>query len=372
MLKTDTQQQFIIDKFHSDDEADLLDMNVHEYGPRDSIISPEAFHWLFAENPAGLAEITIARNSATGRLAGFTWTIPVCMRLYGKDLVAVLTANQVVHPEYRSTMVYARISRSRMQWLREHRVPFRYNFPTEAIYASTGKAEKMSSVLIPLLIRPVDTVPLAQRLLKKHGLSTLLGWGAKLFTPILYTSKPMVNRHDPLIIEQLDRFDERFDVFWRRVQDKYAVMTVRNRSFLSWRFAPVAGKVYHILAAVEQDHLIGYVILRVTDEIRGIPTGLVMDVLLEPGERGEFAGRLLLEEAWKYFQKEKAWLAGALALPHTAEYAILLRAGYRPLPKRLAPRLFRVAFNCFSEDLPATSQVTESDLFFSIADYEAH
>jgi GNAT superfamily N-acetyltransferase len=170
----------------------------------------------------------------------------------------------------------------------------------------------------------------------------------------------------------LDQFDERFDTFWGCIQDKYPVMTVRNRSFLSWRFAPIDGREYRILAATERDDLVGYVVLRVTDEIRDIPTGLVLDLLLEPGVRGESAGQLLLEEAWNYFRKEKVWLAGGLALPHTNEYAALRRAGYRPLPERLAPRLFRVAFNCFAEDLPETSHVKKSDLFFSIADYEAH
>jgi hypothetical protein len=81
---------------------------------------------------------------------------------------------------------------------------------------------------------------------------------------------------------------------------------------------------------------------------------------------------LLLEEVWKYFRKEKVWLAGGLALPHTDEYTALRRAGYRSLPDRMTPRLFRVAFNCFNENLPKSSQVNESDLFFSIADYEAH
>jgi hypothetical protein len=94
-----------------------------------------------------------------------------------------------------------------------------------------------------------------------------------------------------------------------------------------------------------------------------------MDLLLDTGPRGKSAGQLLLAEAWKYFREEKVSLAGGLALPHTDEYNALRTAGYRPLPERLAPRVFRVAYNCFSDDLPETSQVKESDMFFSIADY---
>jgi L-amino acid N-acyltransferase YncA len=206
----------------------------------------------------------------------------------------------------------------------------------------------------------------------RHWLGLLFGWGAQALTPLLFARKPILKQTNPLKIEQLDRFDERFDSFWGRIKDKYAIMTVRDQAFLTWRFAPVAGHTYHILAAMIGDELVGYTVLRITDEIRGIPSGLVMDLLLEPGERGESAGQLLLEEAWQYFRKEKVWLAGGLAFPHTAEYAALLKCGYRPLPPRWAPRPFRIAFNCFSEDLPETSQVKKNDLFFTIADYEAH
>ena len=294
------------------------------------------------------------------------------MRMYGRNLVAAQTANQLVRPEYRNTMAYARISRHRLKWLRQQEFPFRYNFPTEAIFATTGKVEKMSSFLIPLLIRPIDTVSLAQKINKNRWLSSIFGWGSKLFIPIIFATHTMKNSHRSQTIEHLDRFDERFDRFWEHIQDKYMVMRVRNRSFLSWRFAQVAGRVYRILVATENGDLIGYIVLRVTDEIRDIPIGLVMDLMVEPGVRGELVGKQLLDEAWKYFREEKVWITGGLALPHTNEYRALVLAGYRPLPDRIAPRVFRVAFNCFSDDLPETSQVKESDLFISIADYEAH
>jgi hypothetical protein len=345
MITTDMQQQFSINGFRLGDEADILAMNLAEYGSRDSMVTPDAFHWRFAENPAGQAQITTARDTTTGRLVGFTWTIPIHMRLYGENYVAALTANQLIHPEYRGTLVYARISRRRLQWLHQQQIPFRYNFPTEAIFESTGAAEKMSSVIIPLLVRPLDTGRLLQMSFSRCWISFLFSWGAKAVTPLLFARKPILKQSTSLKIEHLYRFDKRFDAFWERIKDKYAIMTVRDQTFLRWRFAPVAGHTYHVLAAMTGDELVGYIVLRITDEIRGIPSGLVMDLLLD---------------------------TGGLALPHTDEYNALRTAGYRPLPERLAPRVFRVAYNCFSDDLPETSQVKESDMFFSIADYEAH
>jgi hypothetical protein len=372
MITTDVQQEVIINGFRQGDEVDILAMNLAEYGPRDIMTTSEAFHWRFAENPAGPAQITTARDKVSGKLIGFTWTIPIRMRLYGKDYLAALTANQLIQPEYRATLAYAQMSRSRMKLLRQQGIPFRYNFPTKAIFASAGSVEKMSSFVMPLLVYPLDPTRLAQMRFSRRWLALLFGLGAKAVIPMLFAGRLALKKSDPLIIEQLDRFDERFDVFWERIKDKYAIMTVRDQAFLTWRFAPVAGHMYHILAAMTGDELVGYTVVRITDEIRGIPSGLIMDLLLDPGPLGDYAGRWLLAEAGGYFQTEKVWIAGALALPNTSEYSVLRMAGYRSIPDRWMPRLFRVAFNCFGSDLPETNQVKESDLFMTIADYEAH
>lgn len=372
MSEAAPNRKISVDGYRPGDEADILAMNLAEYGPRNGIITPEAFHWRFAQNPAGSAEVTTVRDDVTGRLAGFTWTLPVRMRLYGKERLAAVTANQIVRPEYRDTLAYARMSRRRMLWLRQHGIPFRYNFPTEAIFASVGAAEKMASFLLPLLVRPLDSLRLARARLQPGWLGSVLGWGGRLAAPLYFYARPLSSRPGGLSVEHLAGFDERFDELWQRVQGKYPVMAVRDRAFLSWRFAPVAGRAYHILAASAGSRLAGYAVLRVTDEIRDIPAGLVMDLLLEPGSRGEAAGQLLLAEAWKHFQAQRAWLAGGLAFPHTAEYRAMHAAGYRHLPGRLAPRLFRLAFNCFGEEMPKTEEVQQQDLFFTIADYEAH
>jgi hypothetical protein len=149
-------------------------------------------------------------------------------------------------------------------------------------------------------------------------------------------------------------------------------MTVRDSAFLSWRFAQVADRSYRILAASSENQLVGYVVLRCTNEIRNIPIGLIMDFLVEPGPNGNEAGILLLAEAWKYFQEEKVWLAGGLMVPHTTEYQVMRRSGYRFLGRKLSPRIFRVAFNCFSDSLPDSTQIKLGDWFLTIADYEAH
>jgi hypothetical protein len=120
-------------------------------------------------------------------------------------------------------------------------------------------------------------------------------------------------------------------------------MVIRDRAFLAWRFAGVSGRRYHILISQAQGQMLGYVVLRCAT-IRGVETGLVMDLLVTDGLLGEAAGACLMAEAEAYFRAQEMSLAAGLMVPLAAEYRVLRRAGYAHLPQALAPRAFRFAF----------------------------
>ena len=358
--------------YQPDDKADILALNLLEHGPTDMMVNPEDFRWRYAENPAGKAQISVVRDEHAHRVAGFAWIIPLQMRLFGKNYLAVMTANQLVHPDYRDSLAYAKLIRHRQRLLRQSDIAFRYTFPIDEIFDRFISIEKMSAFPIPLLVRPLNTAKLARNFFTRRWMQLLGGWGGRIATLLLFYNRDRRSPRHSLKVEWLDQFDERFDDFWERVREKYNIMLVRDRAFLTWRFAPVSERRYRILSALAGDELLGYIVLRCTDEIRDIPIGLIMDMLLEPGSRGEMAGMALLEEAWRYFQTQEVWLAGGFAFPHTAECHVMRRAGYRPSPQRLLPRLFRVTFNCFNDALPDTENVKAGDWFLTIADFEKH
>jgi hypothetical protein len=174
-----------------------------------------------------------------------------------------------------------------------------------------------------------------------------------------------------LALHVLDGFDDRFDDFWARVQDKYPVMVIRDRCYLAWRFAGISGRQYRILVVQVGDEVIGYIVLRCVT-IREIPTGLVMDLLVEAGPRGEAAGDCLMAGAWRYFRLGKMWLTGGLVSSHTAEYDIMRRAGYLPCPERFAPRFFRLAYRVHDKKPAVVPRLLPEHWFVTIADYEAY
>lgn len=199
----------------------------------------------------------------------------------------------------------------------------------------------------------------------------IMGVGGQLATPLLFRarqSRPGKYNFAPHV---LDGFDERFDDSWARVKDKYPIMVIRDRRYLAWRFAGISGRQYRILVVQVGDEVIGYAVLRCAN-IREIPTGLIMDLLVEAGPRGEAAGACLMAEAWRYFRSENMWLAGGLMSPHAAEYHIMRRAGYLPCPERFALRLFRLAFRVHSKKPATAPRLSPEHWFVTVADYEAY
>jgi L-amino acid N-acyltransferase YncA len=316
--------------------------------------------------------ISVVRNERSHQTVGFVWAIPLQMRIFGQNCLGALTAGLVIHPDYRDSLAYVKLIRHRQRVIRQQGICLRYNFPGEAYFERAHHIQSMSAVRVPLLVRPLNVSKLAQARFTRRWAQLLVGRGGQIASPWLFRRQAKGLDQHRLRVTTLHRFDERFDDLWMSVQDRYSVMVVRNRAYLAWRFASVSRRAYRVLIATADDELAGYVVLRCTDEIRGIPTGLIMDLLLEPGSRGEAAGMLLMAEAWRYFQEEKVWLAGGLALSHTAEHRVMRRAGYRPCPQNLAPRIFWVTFKCYDGALPDTADIHADDWFITIADYESY
>jgi GNAT superfamily N-acetyltransferase len=155
-----------------------------------------------------------------------------------------------------------------------------------------------------------------------------------------------------------------------RVADKYDIIVKRDRTFLTWRFCNLSFRSYYILTARASGELVGYAVLRCT-EIEEVRTGLIMDLLVEPSERGEEAGLLLVEKATRWFREAGMALAGSLMLRHTQEYEILHRAGYVDCPERFAPQAFRLTTTSLSPRVPNEFLAQADRWFVTMANHDA-
>jgi hypothetical protein len=88
---------------------------------------------------------------------------------------------------------------------------------------------------------------------------------------------PRLRSHG-ITIEEIDRFDTRFDDFWNRVCGEYECISVRDSAFLNWRFVECPLSSYRMLAASRNGQLAGFVVFR-TERRDGILYGHLVDLL---------------------------------------------------------------------------------------------
>ena len=347
----------------------ILEINQLEYGPSDVLVTREDFAWRYEQNPAGRAVVAVIRDSL-GEVVGFIWVVPLRLRLQGRDCPAATGTNLLIHPQHRNGFAYAKLIRRFERVFEENSIPVHFSFVSEGAYQRQRRGRPQTVSTIPLLLRPLNVETLAQTHFTNRWQRFLISGAGRLLAHFLFHRKSAASLSD-IAIQSVAQFGDDFDEFWRQSADRYPVMVIRDRAFLAWRFAGVSGREYRILVARAEERMLGYVVLRCA-LIRGLPMGLIMDFLVASGPAGEAAGLCLLAEAEAYLRGCGVAGAAGLMVPVAVEYGILRRAGYRPLPAILAPRIFRFAlYGHGSSDL-VLNAMRAQDWFVTLADYESY
>jgi GNAT superfamily N-acetyltransferase len=344
----------------------ILELNRLEYGPGDILATERDFAWRHSQNPAGQAIIPVIRDGR-GEVVGFIWIVPVRMCLKGRDYSAATGTNLVIHPDYRNTFGYTKLMRRFQQAFEDENIPFHFSFVSEQTYQRQRTRNPQAVATVPLLIRPLDTRALAHTYFTKNIQRFIIGATGDVVAPFVFRQRWVASGSD-ITVQALDCFGPDLDEFWLTVRDKVPIIGVRDRAFLEWRFAPVCQRHYHILAARTRDRMLGYAVLRCTT-IRGVKTGLVMDLLVCQGALGGTAGAGLMAEAEAYFRAQEMSIAAGLMVSSAAEYRILRRAGYRPVPQVIAPQVFRLGFFAHGGEPDLTATPARS-WFVTLADHE--
>jgi GNAT superfamily N-acetyltransferase len=327
----------------------------------------EYLDWLASDAPAGRPLAIVGEDVRTGDVVGFLWNVPFWLKVGPELHRAYMSCNGLVHPDFRRSAVYSAILEAAV---RASDAVTIYGFPKEIALFRLQSAGSKAVTRIPLLVRPLVIDRLTRQRLA-HPLLRLgveLGWGIASRT-LLRSSDANLARWDVHLAEVAD-FDESFDAFWAKVAAKYEVSVIRDQAFLRWRFRGAAFRSYPILVARTGTEIVGYAVLRCA-EIEGISCGMIADLLVESGARGDAAGRALVAEATRRLKAEGMALAGSLMLPHTQEYRVLRQTGYVPAPDRVAPQKFRIMATPFREGAYRDTLPSGDRWFVTMADHDA-
>jgi GNAT superfamily N-acetyltransferase len=336
-----------------------------------SAITADYIRWQRSANPAGLAQVALAKDEESGKIIGVVCVVPLRIKVRDKVQLGSQTLYGLVHPDWRGQGVFTNLSRFCYQRARSCGVQFSYGFPNPNSYGpmvhrlgwlDIGEAE--------LFIHPVSIDRLTTRRLGHGLLQRVVSTIGRAGGPLLFRPQPLAPGASQVAVAEVDTQDGALDDFWRRVREKYPVMLVRDTSFLHWRYTKPPARTYRVLTGRRNGTVIAIAVLRTT-LVERIPCGMIVDFLVEPTERGRTAGEVLLRQTLDRFQHDDVDLIGCLMSPGAEETALLRSQGYLACLGWFQPRPFPVVL-LTDENTPARAVLCEfRSWFVTMGDYDA-
>jgi GNAT superfamily N-acetyltransferase len=296
-------------------------------------------------------------------------TIPTRVSLHGEPHVANLCLNVATAAEWRGRGVFSALLDQVSAVSGEEGLAFTFAFPNRASHPSFIKRASYTDVgSVPLLLRPLNPQRLVRKKTGNRALARIASVAGLIWRPL--PARPPDEAPD-VEITPVESFDDSFTAFWERIKRRFPVMVVRDAAYLNWRFVEVPIRRYARFAARSHGEVRGYIVLRVAPVSR-FDAGLIVDLVVEPGELGLAAGRRLIDQAYSYFRDYDLDLLGSLALPHTEEFRLLRAGGFWVCPKPLEPQPFRLVARSYGSEAGRGAPALDiKNWFITMGDYDA-
>jgi len=306
--------------------------------------------WLFLNNPFnpnGSAHILVSELNS--EIIGLICHIFVDLKINNKITKARWGCIFVVHPKYRGKGI--------MLFKKSMEIPYYpyLGFPDKRTLILETKLGTSYFGFIYNQICILDMKIFLQNKLKNKFLSYLGGTTWSLIYKVLFTRKIYTK---DVFITQIESFDKRFDKFWEDICSYYPIIVVRNQKYLNWRFIESPFK-YYIFTANKNNHLLGYLILRIKEK-RGIKRGYIVDILANPNDRVTI--NLLISKAVSFFKENKYITAECLLLANKVSYYYKALKRYGFLIKKS-----KVYFDGYSKDKEELDFIKNLDNWFITA-----
>ncbi len=307
--------------------------------------SPERYHWFYESGPAA----GLLLHAADGRPVGSIGLMRRTLLAGGRVLRAGQAIDLNVDGDHRTVGPALQLARAATAAIARGELSLIYGFPnrrSEAVFRRLGYRVLGE---IERWVRPLS----GRALIQRSPWPRLLGGAAGLVDPILWlhdlwlrgarlgararprgtSVSPVLAatvaddpRHPPLRFEATERFDARFDRFWRRAAAPPAIVGGRTAAYLNWRFGQSPQALHRTLCLVDaRGELAAYLVYS-----RRAGAVSIGDFLY--AQAADFD--LLLAEFLRRMRRERADTVSATYLGHPAIGQALARFGFwrRPSP----------------------------------------
>lgn len=360
MCPTSADGAYRIRRYRAQDRPVLIAIIGEVWGGQAAARMEALWDWKFERNPQnpprGHDSLVI---DFQGEAVGFLGFLSANVKLDDRVVNIAWGSEMALHPRHRGQgyLLFKFIGEQAEKVIAGNAgIPEVYALETRFGAFEVARWVNLKRVLRPL---PFARSRVGNPLLSAVG-AAVLGAHARLTAPRPVADSPLVT--------PLDRFDARFDAFWRRVSPGYRFIGVRDTAFLNWRFCECPNRRYEIFAATGRDEVAGYVVVR-REEPRqgseGLHRGLIVDILVARDDRRTFAA--LIARAVDHFREQGVELASCTLSQCNGDYLKMLRHNGFRLRTRGIPL---TAFESTGPDRAALKAAFRDarDLFLTRAD----
>jgi hypothetical protein len=295
----------------------------------------EFVRWKYFQNPAGA--IYGSCVELEGQVVGFYGNAPLRIQVGDTIVAGAQALDAMVAPPARRHGLFVKMGNWVHERMTEAGVALSYGIPNPISRAGLvkrmgwdypGEIPRFTRLLDPAAVIKNSDLPTIKAIPYLTALR-LLSW---LKTP------PTTPLPHNLRVQEINAFDERFDMLWQQASATFPVAVKRDRPYLDWRYRQNPLMRYTILAAQENEQLRGYAILSHRDEAKGVMA--IAELLVLPGD--EAAGLGLLTAVAQYAQQANTSQIQCWMLPNHSFYVRLLeQSGYVYSTKRFFPGILR-------------------------------
>jgi len=283
------------------------------------------WHWLYKENPAGAGWMSLADHE--GRIVGQQAAVPMVMNIGAEVATCFQSIDAMNHPAYRGQGVYKAVNMALFSRTAEDGVPIGYSFANEASHPiAVTRVPYFDVSRISNTVKPFNWGNTLKMGISNKFLLKSLAVGGNIAGKTFCRTKraPVV---EGLTISQVSRFDERINEFWDSVSSQYAIMVVRNKDYLNWRYVAVPDIDYTIYIAEKEGEINGYLVLRCM-EMEQATAGVIFDILVQSEEIAQW----LLSKATEHCKQEAVDLIYGSMLANKTLLKAFKRNGFISMP----------------------------------------
>lgn len=253
------------------------------------------------------------------RVVGFLGTVPLPYQVLGQEVIAHTPCDYMVHPRYRfhGLKLMRQFFRECPNCVTCDNMPSTIRVTEWLGAQAAGTMRRYVKVLDARALGAHSDFSHIPRVLLRSLNPLLSCWDA--------FSQLRLPHH--LFIEPLQDFDDRFQVFFQRLEGQSLATVVRNLAYMRWRYGPDSPHARRAIAAAVdgKGDLHGYIVYHLSEKTP--KTAYVLDFQVLGADREQTA-RALLGYAVKKARRARAWEMRFYLLPSASNPPVAALSGW--------------------------------------------